>query len=86
MSSDEPGADSRRRLRANWPVARYRLGEEPPDDLSDSTTPVERVAMMAGLAEAAWKLAGRALPHYERSNMPGRVFRPGTPRADDDDA
>jgi hypothetical protein len=60
------------------------LGEEPPDDLSDTTTPVERVAMMAELAQAAWKVAGRELPRYDRRNMPGRLFRPGAPRPDDE--
>jgi len=84
MSSAE--VDSRRRGRANWPVAKYRLGEEPTDDLSDVTTPAERVAMMDELAQSAWLAAGRPLPSYARSNMPGRLFRPGTPRPDDDDA
>jgi hypothetical protein len=31
--------------RSNWPVRRYRLGEEPSDDLSASTTAEERLAM-----------------------------------------
>ena len=85
MASDRD-AESRRRARADWPVTRYRSGEEPSDDLSDVTTPAERIAMMAELAEAAWKIAGRPLPSYERSNIPGRLFRPGEPRPDDDDA
>jgi hypothetical protein len=41
--------------------------------------------MMAELAESAWKAAGRALPTYDRRNIPGRLFRPGMPRPDDDD-
>lgn len=86
MPGRDDGADSRRAARADWPVARYRLGEEPSDDLSDVTTPTERVAMMAELAESAWKAAGRALPRYDRTNIPGRLFPAGTPRPDDDDA
>jgi hypothetical protein len=76
--------EQRRVDRANWPVARFRLGEEPPDDLAGVTTPVERVAMMWTLAESAWKLAGLPLPTYGRDNMPGRFFPPGTSPADDD--
>jgi hypothetical protein len=42
--------------------------------------------MMAELAEAAWRIAGRPLPSYQRGNMPGKLFPPGTLRPDDDDA
>jgi hypothetical protein len=86
VASDRRDVESRRRARATWPVARFTLGEEPPDDLSEVTTPVERVAMMAELAEAAWRMAGRPLPDYDRRNIPGRLFKPGEPRPDDDDA
>jgi hypothetical protein len=79
-------AEARRRARARWPIARFQAGQEPSDDLSDVTTPVERIAMMAELAHAAWTLAGRQLPDYKRSDIPGRLFRPGETRPDDDDA
>ena len=82
----ERSAEQRRAQRAQWPVARFRLGDEPPDDLSAVTTPVERIAMMWTLAESAWRLAGRPLPTYDRRNIPARLFRPGTLRPDDDDA
>jgi len=85
VASERDDVDARRRSRATWPIARHRLGEEPSDDLSAVTTPAERVAMMRELAEAAWRIAGRALPTYERANMPGRLFPPGAPRSDDDD-
>lgn len=85
MASDRD-SESRRRARAQWPVTRYVSGEEPSDDLSDVTTAEQRVAMMAELAEAAWRIAGRPLPTYTRSNIPGRLFRPGELRPDDDDA
>jgi len=87
MALDSDGASERRRAqRAGWPIARHRLGEEPSDDLSAVTTPVERVAMMWTLAQAAWKVAGLPLPTYNRQNLPGRLFRAGTPRPHDDDA
>jgi hypothetical protein len=84
--ASDPNAEARRRARASWPVARYEAGEVPSDDLSDVTTPSQRIAMMAELANAAWKLAGRPLPDYDRSQIPGRLFRPGELRPEDDDA
>jgi hypothetical protein len=76
----------RRAARARWPIRRFRLGEEPPDDLSDVTTAAERIAMMWELAESAWKAAGRTLPTYDRRSIPCRLFRPGDLRPDADDA
>jgi hypothetical protein len=84
--STTDAAEQRRTGRAHWPIVRFRLGEEPSDDLSAVTTPVECIAMMRTLAESAWKLAGRPLPTYDRRNIPARFFGPGTPRPDDDDA
>ena len=78
--------DLRRRARAQWSIARFRLGEEPSDDLSETTTPAERIAMMWTLAESAWKLAGRQLPTYDRSRIPAVFYRPGTRPQDGDDA
>jgi hypothetical protein len=63
----------RRRL---WPVRVYRLGEEPGDDLSGSTTVAERLAMVWELTERSWALLGRPLPAYTRSRMPVQVRRP----------
>jgi hypothetical protein len=85
LDSDEAAA-RRRTERARWPIARHRLSEEPSDDLSAITTPAERVAMMWTLAQTAWKVAGLPLPTYDRRNLPGRLFRAGTPRPHDDDA
>jgi hypothetical protein len=75
----------RRAERARWPVARFSLGDEPSDDLSESTTATERIAMMWALAETAWKLSGRSLPTYDRRTTPARLFPPGTRPQDDDD-
>ena len=76
----------RRATRATWPIACFALGDEPADDVTAVTTPVERLAMVWRLAETAWKLAGRPLPTYDRQHIPARLFRPGTPRPADDDA
>ncbi len=51
-------------------MRRYRLGEEPPDDLSAITTVTERLAMMWPLAIQAWELAGLPMPQYGRAEMP----------------
>jgi len=85
VAMDADDRNRRRAARADWPVARYRLGDEPSDDLSASTTPTQRIAMMRPLAESAWLVAGRALPTYDRSTAPVRVFRAGSQRLDDDD-
>lgn len=59
-----------------------RLGEEPGDDLSDSTTAEERLAMMWPLAVDAWASAGRRLPKHKREGMPGRVIRTSPPSSE----
>ena|SRR5437773_10390561 len=76
---------ARRMTRASWPIKRFRLGEEPLEDMSAVTTPVERIAMMWPLAQSAWRLSGRRLPPYRRDVVPLRFFPPGA-RADADDA
>ena len=78
--------EERRAERAHWPIVRRALNDDPSDDLSAETTPVERIAMMWTLAESAWKVAGLPLPTYDRGSIPARLFRPGTPRPPDDDA
>lgn len=85
MVPDDSEPDARRAARATWPIARFTLDDESADDVSAVTTPAERIAMMWELAETAWKLAGRALPTYDRAHIPARVFRPGTPPRPDDD-
>ena len=52
-----------------------RLDERVEDDLSDSTTVEERIAMVALLSKRMWEITGRALPSYTRSEMPIRVAR-----------
>ena len=59
----------------SWVVRVYRLGEEPGDDLSASSTPEERLAMLVELSRRMWALTGRPLPSYARATIPGRVLR-----------
>jgi hypothetical protein len=72
--TDDPR--SRAAARNDWPVRRFALGEEAGEDLSASTTPEERFAMMWELAVEAWTLAGHGIPDYDRGHAPGRVLRP----------
>jgi len=67
------GAEERAQGRASWPVRVFRLDEGPGDDLSGSTTPEERLAMMEGLALEAWTLSRRPFPEYRRADAPVRV-------------
>jgi hypothetical protein len=66
---------SRAARRRSWPVKKYRLGSEPSDDLSDSTTPEQRLEMMWPLALEAWSLTGNPLPDYARRHAPVHRFR-----------
>lgn len=75
MNARDGSATSGRSARAAWPVRVFRLGDEPPDNLSDRTTPEERLAMMWPLAVSAWTAGGRPLPEYPRHRMPVRVIR-----------
>ena len=67
--------EARRLTRQSWPIHRYRLGDEPVDDLSETTSPGERLAMVWPLTVLSWRLASREIPAYERRDMPGRVIR-----------
>lgn len=51
----------------------YRLGEEPRDDLSATTTAEERLRILSDLSLRAWSLSGRPLPTYSRSQAPVRI-------------
>ena len=65
-------ASTRAALRRSWPVRRFRLGDEPSDDLRASTTAEQRLAMMWHLTLEAWELTGRPLPDYARRSAPVR--------------
>lgn len=74
-ADDEAHREARRRARASWPVRRFDLGAEPPEDLSH-LTPDERIALVWPLTVRAWRLSGRELPDVPRSHWPGRMIRP----------
>lgn len=76
---NDPMEDRERKERAaarrSWPIRVYRLGEEPGDDLSSTTTATERLAMMWPLAVDAWASSGQPIPDYPRNDMPVRIIR-----------
>jgi hypothetical protein len=74
-TDDDSSASVRAAARESWTVRKHRLGDEPSDDLSDSTTAEERIAMMEPLALEAWALTGKPLPDYDRGSAPVRRFR-----------
>ena len=61
---------------AGWPVRVHQLGQNISDDLSETTTPEERLAMVWELTARAWMLTGAALPTYRRAETPVQVIRP----------
>lgn len=82
VRDSDADAEARRAARARWPTAVRRL-EDCDDDISEVTTASERIAMMWLLAQETWRLAGKALPSYDRAHTPCRAFRAGDPRPDD---
>jgi len=77
----EPLEDLQRKARAearkSWPVRRYRLGEEPDEDLSATTTASERLEMVWQLTVDSWASSGRPIPDYPRDKTPVRLIRRG---------
>ncbi len=59
--------------RSLWPVRRFTLATQPPEDLSGETTAEQRLEMMWPLALDAWTLAGWPLPDYPRGAAPVRL-------------
>jgi len=85
MADDPQSARAARAAaRGSWPIRRFRLGEEPVDDLRATTTAAERLAMVEQLTLEAWKLAGKPLPTYARHETPIRVIRPPASRTGTD--
>ncbi|MDP9177664.1 MAG: hypothetical protein M3O61_08295 [Gemmatimonadota bacterium] len=58
--------------RSTLQVRIFQLGAEPAEDLSATTTPSERLAMVGRLSEDAWLLAGLPMPGYSRQQIPVR--------------
>lgn len=74
--------DERRDRRASWPVRRFRLGDEPNEDLSSTTTAEERIAMMWPLALDAFSVNASGSDRSPRPLWPVRVRRLGEPEID----
>ncbi|MBX3464911.1 MAG: hypothetical protein KF830_17215 [Planctomycetes bacterium] len=69
-------AEARRAARADWPIRRLRLLDEPP---ADPTTAAQRLAMMWELVVQAWAIAGLPIHDLARDQWPIRVRRLGDP-------
>lgn len=75
MVRERDDIEASRFRRQSWRVRKYRLGSEPSEDLSDSTTAEQRLEMMWPLALEAWALSGEPLPDYLRSEaVPLMIF------------
>jgi len=72
-------SESLLRARASWPICIVSLGRGSEDDLSASTSPAQRLAVMWALAKEAWALMGRPVPDYDRAHAPVRVVRGNAP-------
>jgi hypothetical protein len=83
--TDPASRERRAEARRSWPVRKYRLGEEPSEDLSATTTAAERLGMMWQLAQDAWAMAGRPIPDYPREQTPISKRRLHDPPADESD-
>jgi len=68
-------SDAPKRVREGLVVRKFRLGEEPPDDILSITTADQRLAMVWELTERMWMLMGSRPCPYTRETMPGRVIR-----------
>ena len=61
-------------------ISKRKLHDAPDAGLSGPTTPEERIILVETLTREAWAIAGMAMPVYDRSNTPVRVFALGTSR------
>lgn len=64
---------SARSDRSNLQVKVFPLGGEPGEDLSATTTPSERLAMVSALSDEVWVLTGIPMPQYRRQQIPIRT-------------
>jgi len=74
MADAQSSAQNRARQRGVLRV--YRLGEEPGDDLSGTTTAAERVALVWELSRRMWALTGKPTGAVPRHQLPIHVVRP----------
>jgi hypothetical protein len=69
--SDESDRRARAEARRDRIVLRkFRLGQEPPPDLSATTSAEERLAMVDRLTAEVWPLAQQAPAEYTRAETP----------------
>ena len=59
-----------RERRQDYPIRIYELDDQPDNNLSASTSAVERLAMVWELTVGAWEFAGLPLPDYPRDQVP----------------
>ena len=76
---DAEARAQRAKARAGWPGTRTSLADPSEQDLS-ALSGSQRIAMVWQLTLDAWASTGKELPSYERSQMPGKVVRPGDAR------
>lgn len=67
--------EERARARGLWPIRAVALGAEELTDGRDTSTIDERLALVATLTREQWRLSGREVPAYLRSEAPGRIIR-----------
>ena len=65
-----------RRVGETAPARVYRLGDEPMDDLTSTTTAAERIELVAELSRRAWELTGKPWPSLPRKEWPVTIVRP----------
>ncbi len=56
----------------------YRLGKEPGDDPSGTTTAEARVALVWELSSHMWALTGKSITACPRDQLSSHVVRPGS--------
>lgn len=76
MSADEEARRVRVLARGSLPIRRVALADEQSPSVAHLDIS-ERIAMVWSVTLDAWASSGRALPTYDRANMPGRVVRDG---------
>ena len=81
-AAERPSEEERRRQRASWPVRQFRLGDEPGDDLSTTTTVAERLAMMSALAQDAFYSTRPEPPGLPRALWPIAIRQLGEAEID----
>ena len=59
--------------RSAMPVRRFRLGEEPADDLTATTSAFERIEMVVALSRRMLDLTGVPVRAYSRDQMPVKI-------------